>query len=258
LRKGVWLYPGAPADELVEAVIAADRSGLDEVWIADEGVAREPFTVLAAAAGQTEHIRLGVGITSPRLRHPGALAASALTLDELSSGRAVLGLGVGGHQSLEPFGLTVDRPVALLRDAITTARAVTAGRRTADYDPPAHAIPARPTPIWVGGRGPQVTRLGARLADGIFLSGCSPDELERIVPDVRSVRSDVGLALYLSASDVDVRPSTTRWSTISEDLDAMAGRWRPASIGINLVDLMAAGTDAVAQVEQAATALERL
>jgi 5,10-methylenetetrahydromethanopterin reductase len=255
MRKGVWLYPGAPAPELVNAVVAADELGLDEVWIADEGVAREPFSVLSAAAGRTKHIRLGVGITSPRLRHPGALAASALTLDELSSGRAILGLGVGGHQALDPFGLTVDRPVALMRDAITTARAVIAGRRTADYDPPDHAIPARPTPIWIGGRGPQITRLGARLADGIFLSGCSPDELQRIVPDVRSVRSDVELALYHSASDADLRPSTTRWSSIAEDLDAMAGRWEPTSIGINLVDLMAPGTNAVAQVERAAAAL---
>ncbi len=113
--------PGRRCGRLVEAVVAAEELGLDEVWIADEGVARDPVAVLAAAAMQTTTIKLIVGVTSPVLRHPGAIAASLATLDELSDGRAVLGLGVGGDMSLAPFGLAAERPVALFRDAIQTA-----------------------------------------------------------------------------------------------------------------------------------------
>ena len=50
LRTGVWFFPEASAPELVDAVVEAERLGLDEVWLGDEGPAREPFTVLAAAA----------------------------------------------------------------------------------------------------------------------------------------------------------------------------------------------------------------
>ncbi len=214
--------------------------------------------MLAAAAQRTSRIRLAVGITSPRLRHPGAIAATALTLDEISDGRAVLGLGVGGHQSLDPFDLTVDKPVGLLRDAIQTVRAVLCAAPGGDYQPADHAVPARPVPVWVGARGPQLTRLAARAADGLFLSGCSPAELERILPDVRSVRSDIGTALYQSASDVDIRDSTVRWSTVGSLLAAMAKEWQPTSVGINLVDLIAPGTDAVMQVRRAAEILSEL
>ena len=183
-RRGVWLFPGVAAGALVDAVVAAESAGLDEVWIADEGVAREPVPVLAAASRQTSRIRLGVGITSPLLRHPGAIAATMATLDELSDGRAVLGLGVGGGLSLDPFGLATTRPVGVVADAIRVARGVLGGRPVQGrlpYEPPAHAMAPRPVPVWVGARGPQLVGLAAREADGLFLSGCTPAELEAII-----------------------------------------------------------------------------
>ena len=78
-RVGIWLYPDAPAADLVEAVVSADRAGVDEMWIADEAVAREPLMILAAAAAQTTNVKLAVGITTPVLRHPGAMASSIAT-----------------------------------------------------------------------------------------------------------------------------------------------------------------------------------
>ena len=258
-RRGVWMFPGVPAATLVDAVVAAEEAGLDEVWIADEGVAREPVPVLSAAASRTERIRLGIGITSPLLRHPGAIAATMATLDELSGGRAVLGLGVGGGMSLDPFGLATDRPVGVLADAIRVARGVLArepveGR--AQYTPPAHAMGARDVPIWVGARGPQLVALTAREADGIFLSGCSPSELERIVPAVRGEGRSTEVALYHSASDDDDRDSVSTWASVGDDLAAMTERWQPTAVGINLVDLASGGdVDAVALVSRAAEVL---
>ncbi|MGA1077342.1 MAG: LLM class flavin-dependent oxidoreductase, partial [Ilumatobacteraceae bacterium] len=74
MRRGVWIFPNRPAGELVDAIVAAERAGLDEVWLADEGVAREPIPVLAAAAVRPSTIVLATGLTSPLLRHPGAIA----------------------------------------------------------------------------------------------------------------------------------------------------------------------------------------
>lgn len=248
----MWLFPAAPAPRIVEAVVRAEQLGLDEIWIADEGVSREPLPLLAAAAVRTSRIRLAIGITSPLLRHPGALAASIATLDELAPGRAVLGLGVGGHLSLAPFGIATDRPVGVVRDAIATARAVLARASGFGYEVPEHAMPARDVPIWVGARGPQLVRLAAQHADGLFVSGCSPDELDRIAATVADEHG--ALAVYQSASDHPGRPSEHTWADIGAVLDGAIDLHRPVAVGINLVD-SAAGADPVALVERGAEAL---
>lgn len=238
MRRGVWIFPNRSASELVESIVAAERSGLDEVWLADEGVAREPVPVLAAAAVRTSTITLATGITSPLLRHPGAIGSTISTLDELSGGRAVLGLGVGGHLSLDPFGIAPERPVRVLRDAIRIARGVVEQRPVEGYEPPSHAMPARRVPIWIGARGPQLVRLAARDADGLFLSGCSPDELRRIADDVATVDASgqVRLAVYLSAATDPAASSERPWTEVGAALQDAVSRWGPASIGINLVE----------------------
>ncbi|CAN5617474.1 hypothetical protein BH23ACT3_BH23ACT3_01830 [soil metagenome] len=258
------MYPGRSAGELVEAVIAADEAGLDDVWIADEGVARDPMVVLAAAARSTSRIVLAVGITSPLIRHPGAIAATAATLDELSDGRTLLGLGVGGHESLAPFGISTDRPVGVVRDAIRIGRAVLAGESCEGYEPAEHAVLARQVPIWVGARGPQLVRVAAREADGVFLSGCTPDQHEEIVEQVRRVTSDerrpmIDTAMYQSASDRPTGANVVGWDRIVATLTADVARFAPTSIGINLVDLARSdGATATDMVQRAAEALRTL
>ena len=242
MRRGLWLYPGIPAGELVEAVRVAETCGLDEIWIADEGVGREPFTILGAAALATSRITLAVGITSPLLRHPGALAATAATLDELSNGRAILGLGIGGTESLEPFGIEITRPIAVMDHAITVGRGVLGRRDVPGYAVPDHAMPAREVPIWMGARGPQMIRLAARRTDGIFISGCTADQVRTIVTEANAVDRDaeqrpLGLTLYHSASDQIEAPTVSPWKRVVADLTALVADHPVTSVGINLVDL---------------------
>jgi 5,10-methylenetetrahydromethanopterin reductase len=256
--RGIWLYPAAGADALVEAVRAADAAGLDEVWVADEGVARDPWVVLAAAARETSRVRLGVGITTPMLRHPGSLGSAAATLDELSGGRAVLGLGVGGTESLGPFGLHADKPVALVRDAIRTARAVVERRRDAGYEPPVHGAPARQVPIHVGAKGEQLNRLASREADGVFLSGFALDALDAPVAWARSVRP-VHVGLFASVrfrSDARADPTSLIGApdSVGAGLAALVQRHRPETIGLALVD----GDDPVLMVQRAIEAFAAL
>lgn len=237
---GVWLFPAAAASELVDAVVAAERGGLDEVWIADEGVMREPAVVLAAAAVATERIRLGVGITSPVLRHPGAIAATMATLDELSGGRAMLGLGVGGELSLDPFGLRAERPVRLLREAIETARAVLARHDGPGYRVPAHASPARDVPVYVASRGEQINHLASRLADGVFVSGFPPERVDEVLGWARATRA-VRVALYQSVrfrpgGDDDPTSIGGAPEVVARQLVDLVRRHDPDSIGLALVD----------------------
>ena len=127
MRTAVWVFPSAPAPELVEMVIRAEVLGIDEFWIGDEGPAREPISVLAAAAAATSRIVLATGITNPYVRHPVVATASMLTVHELSGGRALLGVGAGGHMALAPLGLEAEKPLAAVADFIAKARAVSDG-----------------------------------------------------------------------------------------------------------------------------------
>jgi 5,10-methylenetetrahydromethanopterin reductase len=238
---GVWLFPDAPALELVESVVRADAAGFDEVWVADEGPMRDPAAVLAAAAPLTTRSRLGVGITSPVLRHPGALAATWSTIDELCGGRAILGLGLGGSLSLEPYGLGFERPVRLMRDAIRVAREALERRDGDHYRLMPHAAPARRVPIFIAAKGEQLNRLAAREADGVFLSGFRLADVGQAVEWARSTDRRVHVALYASVrfrADAPADPTALAGSpnVIAAGLHDLVREHRPDSIGMALVD----------------------
>lgn len=201
-RTGVWLFPDRPAPELVRLIVLAEELGLDEVWVGDEGPAREPFAVLAAAAGATSRIRLAVGVTNPYLRTPALVATTMLTVHELSGGRAMLGVGAGGSLSLAPFEVRADRPVDRIRHFLEVAEAVADGRPAPGYRPTATAISADgrpPVPVFVGARGPRLNQLASELADGAFVSGLPPFRYREVIGWARSVRP-IDIALYPSVA----------------------------------------------------------
>jgi alkanesulfonate monooxygenase SsuD/methylene tetrahydromethanopterin reductase-like flavin-dependent oxidoreductase (luciferase family) len=258
VRTGVWLYPDASVDELVDAVVELDNAGVDEVWIADEGVMRDPVVVFAAAAQRTSHIRMGIGITSPALRHPGAIASTVAALDELSNGRMMLGFGVGGEQSLGPFGLRVERPVALVREALNVARAVLSRTDADGYVVTEHAAPARAVPLYVASRGEQINTLASRMADGVFLSGFAPDRLPTVLEWVRRHGAPT-VALYQSvrfttSATGDPTSVAGKPAEIARVLRSLVERHRPDTIGLALVD----GAAVLDMLAPAIDALHRL
>jgi 5,10-methylenetetrahydromethanopterin reductase len=200
MRCGVWLFPAAPAGELVAAAAQAEQLGLDEFWLGDEGPAREPFAVLAAAAGATSRITLAIGITNPYVRPPALTATTALTIAELAGGpeRVILGLGAGGSLSLDPFGLRPTHPLASVRQAIATIRSVCAGEAGIGYEPVEHAMHGH-LRLYVGARGERLNRLAAAEADGAFVAGIPPFHYDRVLSWVRSERP-IEVALYPSAA----------------------------------------------------------
>jgi 5,10-methylenetetrahydromethanopterin reductase len=180
---GLGIPPVAPVEELVELAVEAEQLGYRWLWVNDERLERDPFTVLAAMAERTARIRLGPGVTNPYSRHPALIATAMATLDELSGRRAVLGLGAGGtnHRAL-----AVERsaPVTALREAIELIRALWAGAQVtvegrvvraceAQLDFPA---PRARLPVYLGARGPRVLELAGAVADGVIVGNVATRE----------------------------------------------------------------------------------
>jgi 5,10-methylenetetrahydromethanopterin reductase len=196
---GIWLFPDTSAPDLVSAVQEAESLGVDEVWLGDEGAQnRDPFAVLAAGAVRTRTITLGLAVTNPYLRHPAVAASAMMTVQELSDGRAILGVGAGGGISLGPVGIARDRPLRRVREFIAMARAVAMGTSGEGYQPPDGAFRVPALPIYVGSRSEGLNRLASAEADGVFIGPTPSFVLDRTLGWARSVRR-VPVALYMNA-----------------------------------------------------------
>ena len=185
LHVGVTSVPLHPAG--VEFVRQAEQLGVDSVWV-PEFWAGDAFTPLAYLAASTSTIRLATGIAQLGARTPAMLAMSAQSLQALSGGRFVLGIGTSGPQVMEGWhGVRFDRPVQRTRETIEIIRTITAGERLEHHGPvydlplpdgEGRAIrsmmPPAHMPIYVASLGPRQPttdrRTGGRLDRNRFLS----------------------------------------------------------------------------------------
>ena len=176
VRLGIALAPESPVRELVAVAADAESLGCDTVWVNDDRLQKDVFTVSAAISASTRRIRFGPGVTNPWSRHPALLATAIATLDEFSGGRAVLGLGAGGtnHRML---GIERRAPARGLHEAITLVKGLLAdeevtldGQVIKAHGAHLEFTPTRANvPIYVGARGPRVLEVAGELADGVIV-----------------------------------------------------------------------------------------
>jgi phthiodiolone/phenolphthiodiolone dimycocerosates ketoreductase len=136
----------------------------------------DPVAAIAAASTVTDHVELGTSVTEPVRNHPAQLARAWLTLDHLTKGRAILGIGAGEGENITPYGIDFDRPATRLEDALRVVRLLWEHDEPVDYDGPFYTLrdavfgmgPYGETfpPIWVAAHGPRLCRATGELADG--------------------------------------------------------------------------------------------
>jgi alkanesulfonate monooxygenase SsuD/methylene tetrahydromethanopterin reductase-like flavin-dependent oxidoreductase (luciferase family) len=172
----------ADYDSVLRRVRVADAAGVHSVWVT-ESWGRDAFTLLSLLAANTEQIRLATGIVNVFSRTPSALAQHFATLDELSGGRAIVGLGVSGPRTILDFhGVPFDRPLARLRESVeiinrTLARSQEPYRGSIyriDRPLPIQFEPVRDhIPVFIASMTPRSVRQTAQVADG-WLPNWSP------------------------------------------------------------------------------------
>jgi 5,10-methylenetetrahydromethanopterin reductase len=199
IRASVNIMPEVPVTDVVELARHAEEMGFCRCWVYDEGLAaRDVYMNLAAIAAATERVLVGPGITNPFTRHPGATASAIATLDEISGGRAFLGIGAGGSLTLGPLSIEHRYSLTAVREMIQACRGLFSGdvinfegRYFGLTD--ARLEYGRPdTEIWLAGRGPKMLALGGEVADGVMLEFIHRELLDREFERVRSAAASAG------------------------------------------------------------------
>ena len=192
LNTGYWA--GGPPPGATEAIAEAERLGFDSVWTA-EAYGSDCLTPLAWWGASTERIKLGTAIVQMSARQPAATAMAAMTMDHLSGGRFVLGLGVSGPQVVEGwYGMPFAKPLARTREYIGILRDIWARQGPVTNDGEHYTLPlpdgtglGKPLkssihpvrediPIFLGAEGPKNIALAAELCDGWLAMLFSPGE----------------------------------------------------------------------------------
>jgi F420-dependent oxidoreductase-like protein len=194
LNTGYWAS-GPPSAAALEAVMEAERLGFDSVWTS-EAYGSDALTPLAWWGARTERVRLGTAIMQMSARRPAAAAMAAMTMDHLSGGRFVLGLGVSGPQVVEGwYGEPFAKPLARTREYVGIVRDAIARRAPVVSAGPHYPLPVagrdgatglgKPLkstlhplrerlPICLGAEGPKNIALTAEIADGWLALFYSP------------------------------------------------------------------------------------
>ena len=226
---------GAGPDDLAEIARVADRAGFDYLASCDHvaiprrlasamsTVWYDPVATLAFLAGVTERVRLLSHVAVVGLRHPLLTAKQYATLDHLSGGRLVLGVGAGHVQEeFEALGVDFEQRGAVLDEAIDALRAALGpeefpehhGKR---YDFEGLGQRPRPAqqhvPLWVGGSSPAAVRRAALKGDGWLPQGDPRDRLPDQIAELKRLRTEAGLSdpLTIGAITEPLYLSTPTW-----------------------------------------------
>ena len=267
MRLGLLMLGDAPMPTLAERVRLAETTGYDTVWLADERFYREIYSCLTHFAGHTSKVLLGPCVTDPFSRHPALTAMAIATLDEISSRRAILGIGAGISGFAE-LGISRRKPARAIKEAIEVIRALLSGASVEyqgkvinldqgrlNFRPPRSTIP-----IYVASNGPLGQRVAGATADGAIMEACaSVREAEAFSAEITAGAAQVGrdpkgiqriarlntcIAPDGGVAREAVRPSVARYLG--------AGRLRSKTLREHGLELPPAALQAVAGIPYAA------
>ncbi len=237
MRLGLMVgYSGADVRLDIDMIREAERLGYHSVWTA-EAWGSDAVAPLAWIGAQTSTIKLGTAIMQLPGRSPANAAMTAMTLDALSGGRFILGLGTSGPQVVEGWhGVPFDKPLTWMREYVTIVKQIFARQRPLEFSGARYQIPYRgpgatglgkplksilhgrpDIPIYCGAMAPKSQAQSAELADGILLTCMHPERFDVLQPHLDEGFAKSGRSL----ANFDVAPTVA--VIVGDDLDACRG-----------------------------------
>ena len=217
---------GLDESQVITACQIADRMDYDSVWTMDHSnvpqwknaVVNDAWLMLAAIGAVTSHVELGTCVTDAIRRHPSAIALSTITLDRITKGRAILGIGAGEAQNVVDFGIDFSKPVSKFKEQLEVIEKLFTSEpdRRVSYKGQyyslieaclqARSIRKPRPPIYIAAGAPKTLELCAKYGDGWIPIGYTPELFKNHANVIRERAKEIGRDLndFQFANDVDV------------------------------------------------------
>jgi 5,10-methylenetetrahydromethanopterin reductase len=198
LSYGIEFVPGnVNVKQVVKFCKLAESKDIDYAWITNHYNNRHCYPTLAMIAKETTTLQMGPGIMNSFTDTPAAMASFLCTLEEISDGRAVLGIGPGDLSTLPKLNIQAEKPVARLEEAIAVIRSLCAGDTVSTpqmnffkYDGAKLTgvnLPDKKkgVKVYVGAQGPKVQELAGRVGDGALINASNPKDFQVAIPIIK-------------------------------------------------------------------------
>lgn len=220
VKFGPVFIPFRPSAEIAEDIKFVEDCGFDFAMVADENFCRDVYSTLTMSVLRTEKIKIGTGITNPYIRHPAYTAVAIATINEISNGRAFLGIGTGGSMTLNPVCIERKIPATTVREAVEVIRKLLDGEKV-NYNGKTIKLknakllfePRNRIPIFIACRGPRMLEIGGKIADAVIMGAVPLNYVEYAINQIKKGAKSAGRDL----SEVEIG----YWThiSLSEDLE---------------------------------------
>jgi len=202
---GIEFVPGnISVKQVVNFCKLAEQKDIDFAWITNHYNNRHCYPTLAAIAQATTSLKMGPGIMNTFTDTPAAIASFMCTLNEISDGRAVLGIGPGDLSTLPKIAIQAEQPVARLKEGVQQFKALCTGaevKKTGnmkffDYDGAkltGVTLPGKNgIPVYIGAQGPKMLELAGEVGEGALINASNPKDFDIAIPIIKKACDAVG------------------------------------------------------------------
>jgi probable F420-dependent oxidoreductase len=236
LRFGVTVLPDPPWQRLVELIGLAEEHGFDSGWTYDSPILwQEPYPLLTLMVQRTTSMRLGLCVTNPVTREPAVTASAYATLQDISGGRMLMGMG-RGDSAVRVMGRK-PTPIKLFEQRLAMIRDFTNGRPV-EWEGTeiqlkwASELPE--VPLYVAAYGPRALGVAGRVADGVIIQLADPEIIQWTMATARQAAEEAG------RDPAELKCLVCAPSKVTDDIAQARDevRWFPAMVGNHVADIV--------------------
>jgi probable F420-dependent oxidoreductase len=236
LSFGVTVLPDPPYQRLVELIVKAESLGFDSGWTYDSPILwQEPYPLITLLARETSRMRIGMCVTNPVTREPPVTASAHATLQDISGGRMVMGMG-RGDSAVRVMGRQPTK-IAEFETRLKMIKAFMNGRPV-EYEGTEiqleWAQDKPEIPLYVAAYGPRALGVAGRVGDGVIIQLADPAIIEWTMATARRAAEEAG------RDPAALRCLVCAPSKVSDDIAAARDevRWFPAMVGNHVADIV--------------------
>ncbi|MBU7022586.1 MAG: 5,10-methylenetetrahydromethanopterin reductase [Theionarchaea archaeon] len=212
MKFGIEFSPEKPTYEVAYYSRDAEDAGFHHVWITDHYNNRNVYSTMTDIAYHTNRILIGSAVTNPYVSNPVWTASAIFTIDEISGGRAIFGIGAGDKMTLDAIGIKWERPLAAVKETVEIFRELNDTKKCkykgSFFNIPNARVKKKPShriPVYVGAQGPKMLQMSAALADGVLVNASHPRDFEPAVKALEEGAAGAGRKI----SELDVAAYTS-------------------------------------------------